>query len=376
MNEEQKLRVLVVDDTVVYRKVVSEVLAEIPGVEVVGTASNGKIAMNKIASLKPDILTLDIEMPEMNGIDVLSGIRTDSPEVGAIVLSTLTHKGGELTMQALDLGAFDYIPKPEKDSMDESRIEIKNALGPMLKAFTRRREIKNILKGNPQPVHVQKTLKYSSPHTDSVVERMRLLAKKNRPRAEVVGIGVSTGGPNALSRMMPKIPHNINVPILIVQHMPAIFTKSLAKNLDSKCTLDVNEAVDGEVIGPNKVYIAPGGMQMKVVAGADGNSRIIRITDDPAENSCKPSVDYLFRSIAQYYVGRSTGVIMTGMGSDGTLGLKLMKRNGSFIIAQNEETCVVYGMPKEPIESGIVDLVAPLDSIVDAICGTVRNVNN
>lgn len=373
MNIENPLRVLVVDDTIVYRKAVSDVLSGIPEIEVVGTASNGKIAMSKIASLKPDVLTLDIEMPEMNGLNVLERMRTEAPDVGAIVLSTLTHKGGELTMQALDLGAFDFITKPEADSMEESRKEIRSALLPMLKAFSRRKEIKNIL-NRKSPSQKTVTQKNIIKPSGNVVERMRLIADKNQTKAEIIGIGISTGGPKALSEMMPQIPHDINVPILIVQHMPAIFTKSLAKNLDAKCSVEVREAKDGESVQSNVALIAPGGRQMKVAAGADGTSRIIRITNDPPENSCKPSADYLFRSIAQYYVGRSTGVIMTGMGSDGTLGLKLMKRNGSFIIAQNEETCVVYGMPKEPIDTGIVDVIAPLGKIAEEICQTVRGI--
>jgi len=337
----------------------------------VGTANNGKIAMSKIASLKPDILTLDIEMPEMNGLDVLARMRVEAPEVGAIVLSTLTHKGGDLTMQALDLGAFDFITKPDTGSMEESRKEIKNSLGLMLRAFSRRREIKSILKGKSSPPTADEK-KYGEGSSESVVQRMRSLIGKKRAKAEVVGIGISTGGPKALSQMMPRIPHDINVPILIVQHMPAIFTQSLAKNLDSKCAIEVKEAVDGEPVQANKAFIAPGGKQMKVAASADGVNRIIRITDDPPENSCKPSVDYLFRSIAQHFVGRAAGVIMTGMGSDGSLGLKLMKRNGSTIIAQDESSCVVYGMPKKPIDDGIVDVVAPLDQIAEEIYRTVK----
>lgn len=374
MQKGEPLRVLVVDDTVVYRKAVSDVLSELPEVEVVGTASNGKIAMSKIESLKPDLLTLDIEMPEMNGIDVLARLQEQAPDVGAIVLSTLTHKGGDLTMQALELGAFDFITKPETDSMEESRKQIKNAISPMLKAFARRQEIKSILKGTSSTTPILQTQKRKPKAPDDVIQRMRMLSDKMRARPEVVGIGISTGGPKALAQMMPQLPGDINVPILIVQHMPAIFTQSLAKNLDSKCSFDVKEALDGESIRANKAYIAPGGKQMKIVAGADGKSRIIRITDDPPENSCKPSVDYLFRSLSQHYVGRSAGVIMTGMGSDGSLGLKLMKRTGSFIVAQNEATCVVYGMPKEPVENGIVDVIAPLDKIAEIITNAVKGI--
>jgi two-component system chemotaxis response regulator CheB len=371
MTEKGTLRVLVVDDTVIYRKVVSDLLAELPYVEVVGTANNGKIAMSKIASLRPDILTLDIEMPEMNGLDVLARMKEEAPEVGAIVLSTLTHKGGDLTMQALELGAFDFITKPQSDSMEENRKEIKSAIESKLKAFSRRLEIKSILRGKSPPPEKKEEKGYRRA-PEGVVQRMKTLAGKAGSKAEIVGIGVSTGGPKALSQMMPKIPADIGVPILIVQHMPAIFTQSLAKNLDSKCSLDVKEAVDGEPLRSNKAFIAPGGKQMRIVASADGINRIIRITDDPPENSCKPSVDYLFRSIAHHYVGRSSGVIMTGMGSDGSLGLQLMKRNGATIIAQDEETCVVYGMPKKPIEDGIVDVIAPLDQIAQEIYRTVK----
>jgi two-component system, chemotaxis family, protein-glutamate methylesterase/glutaminase len=371
VENKKPLRVLIVDDTAVYRKVVSEILSEIPDIEVVGTANNGKIAMSKIASLKPDLLTLDIEMPEMNGLEVLSNIRLEGHDVGAIVLSTLTHKGGELTMQALDLGAFDFITKPESSSIEESKKQIKNTLSSMLKAYSRRQEIKNILGGKSYFIsNIKENKIKESPNV--VVRRMNLDANLKKRKAEIVGIGVSTGGPKALSQMMPHIPADINVPILIVQHMPPIFTQSLAKSLDAKCAIDVKEAVDGETIRPNTAFIAPGGKQMKVVAGMDGKDRIIRITDDPPENSCKPSVDYLFRSIAQHYVGRSAGVIMTGMGSDGNIGLSLMKRNGATIIAQDESTCIVYGMPKKAIESGIVDIIAPLDQIAPEICQLVK----
>ncbi len=370
--EKRPLRVLVVDDTVVYRKAISDILAEIPDIEVVGTANNGKIAMMKIASLKPDLLTLDIEMPEMNGLDVLRAMQTDAPDVGAIVLSTLTHKGGDLTIKALELGAFDYITKPETGSIEESKKEIKKSLALIIKGFSRNLEMKRILRG----VKLQDSL---YPDAGSVkkggipkytVSVNRSLYKKQK--AEIVGIGISTGGPKALSEMMPHIPGNINVPILIVQHMPPLFTESLAKSLDAHCAIHVKEAADGEIIEKNIAYIAPGGKQMKVVAGSDGLNRIIRITDDPPENSCKPSVDYLFRSIAEHYVGRSAGVIMTGMGSDGTLGLRMMKRNGSTIIAQDETSCVVFGMPKKPIEEGIVDIIAPLDKLAVEIGNCVK----
>ena len=370
-DRKEPLRVLVVDDTAFYRKIVSEVLSEIPDVEVIGTANNGKIAMSKIASLKPDILTLDIEMPEMNGLDVLSSIRSEGHDVGAIVLSTLTHKGGDLTMQALDLGAFDFITKPETKNIEESKKQIKNALSSMFKAYSRRQEIRNILEGRLSLFKNDKETEAKVPPIGAV-RRVSSSVDRRKRTAEIIGIGVSTGGPKALSQMMPEIPADINVPILIVQHMPSIFTQSLAKSLDSKCALNVKEAIDGETVQPNVAFIAPGGKQMKIVAGMDGRERIVRITDDPPENSCKPSVDYLFRSIAQHYIGRSAGVIMTGMGSDGSEGLSLMKRNGATIIAQDESTCIVYGMPKKAIDGGLVDIIAPLDQIASEICQLVK----
>lgn len=353
------------DDTVVYRKIVSDVIAELPDVEVVGTAHNGKAALFKIRTLKPDLLTLDIEMPEMNGLEVLQQLSKVVPEVGAIMLSTLTQEGGTMTMRALELGAFDFIPKPQSGTMQENRLAVKNALGPMLKAFDRSRAIRGLLYQNPRPGFRS-------------VQRLGMApirAAKSFPHraagSAIVAIGISTGGPNALARMLPQLPPNIGAPIVIVQHMPPMFTQSLAKSLDGKCKLTVREAVNGEPLLEDVVYIAPGGRQMKVAAGGDGQHRVIRITDDPPENSCKPSVDYLFRSIADHYVGRATGVIMTGMGSDGTAGLRAMKENGAVIIAQDEASCVVFGMPREPIESGIVDVVAPLGAMAEEILKTL-----
>jgi two-component system chemotaxis response regulator CheB len=172
--------------------------------------------------------------------------------------------------------------------------------------------------------------------------------------------------------MMPMLPGDLGVPIVIVQHMPPVFTKSLANSLNAKCSLMVKEAQDGEPIQANVAYIAPGGKQMKLVASTDGTNRLIKITNDPPENSCKPSADYLFRSVADYFVGRTTAVIMTGMGSDGTKGLQILKQKGAFIIGQNEESCVVYGMPKAPAELGLTDVVAPLDRIAGEIIKSVK----
>jgi two-component system chemotaxis response regulator CheB len=363
------LRVLVVDDTVFYRKIVSDVIAEIPGAEVVGSAHNGKAALTKIRSLKPDLLTLDIEMPEMTGLEVLQQLRKETSPVGAIMLSTLTQEGGAMTMRALELGAFDFIPKPQSGTMAENRIAIKAALGPMITAFARSGRRLPLRPSRPTRAR-QGSLPART--TVAVPRKGPSITGGRRNRSEIIAIGISTGGPNALAHMLPQLPGDIGVPVVIVQHMPPVFTQSLANSLDKKCSLNVREAVNGEPLKPNTVYIAPGGKQMKVVAGGDGRTRLVRITDDPPENSCKPSVDYLFRSVADHYVGRATGVIMTGMGSDGTKGLGQMKRNGAFVIAQDPSSCVVYGMPKEPTESGIVDVVASLAKIAIEITKTLK----
>ena len=369
--ETAKLRVLIVDDTIVYRKIVSDVLAEIPFVEVVGSAHNGRAALAKIVTVKPDLLTLDIEMPEMNGIKVLEELKRRGSDVGTVMLSTLTSEGGELTMKALELGAFDFITKPSAGTITENRQAIKDAIAPILKAFLRSHSIHSILYGKTPA----KTFKKFVPTpTPSILKDQPHHVRKPfviKSRSEIIAIGISTGGPKALAEMLPKIPNNIGVPILIVQHMPPVFTQSLASSLNSKCQIQIKEAVNGESIEPNIAYIAPGGKQMKIEAGSNGKNRVIKITDDPPENSCKPSVDYLFRSVADHYIGRATGVIMTGMGSDGTKGLQQMKENGAKIIAQSEATCVVYGMPKIPIESGLADIVAPLNHIASEIIKTI-----
>jgi two-component system chemotaxis response regulator CheB len=207
-----------------------------------------------------------------------------------------------------------------------------------------------------------------APNAD-VAARMERLAGFSR--AGLVLIGVSTGGPNALSQMMPRLPANLGVPVFIVQHMPPLFTRSLAESLNERCALQVKEAEDGEIARPNTVYIAPGGKQMKV-APAAGGEIVVQTTDDPPENNCKPSADTLFRSAAFGFPGRSCAVIMTGMGSDGTLGLRLLKRNGCRVIAQDENSCVVFGMPKEAIDAGVVDLVVPLDGIAEEIIRAVK----
>lgn len=369
------LRVLIADDSVLFRRVLTGVLTALPDVEVVGTAANGKIAIKKIHELKPDLLTLDMEMPELDGLGVLDELAEHPEKVAIIVVSALTTRGGKLTMQALGKGAFDFITKPDGVSAEQNREQIRQALAPRVKALASRLDIRNILQRQsqkpktPASTVAAATATKSTP-VNNISERMQRLSGNNKP--EIVLIGVSTGGPAALGQLLPALPASLGVPVLVVQHMPAMFTRSLAESLDDRCALQIREAIDGETVLKNHVYIAPGGKQMKLVPGAN-SEKLIKITDDPPENNCKPAVDYLFRSVANTFSGQSMAVILTGMGSDGTKGLRMLKRHKCFTIAQDEESCVVYGMPKSAVEAGTTDIILPLEQIAGQILSTLRS---
>ncbi len=366
------LRVLVADDSVLFRRILTEALSTLPDVTVVGSVPNGKLAVRRVGELKPDLLTLDMEMPEMDGLAVLDALRQAGEDTMVIVVSALTHRGGRLTMKALEKGAQDFITKPDTAGVEQSRAAILKELAPRLRALAHRRDIRKILRQAPKPgvseasAPKAATARAAGTQSPEPIARPAPLLKP-----EMVLIGVSTGGPNALAQILPEIPATLGVPVLVVQHMPPIFTQSLAESLSAKCALQVCEASHGDRAEANTVYIAPGGKQMRLVAGPGGR-KIIEITDDPPENNCKPAVDYLFRSVANNFPGRAMAVILTGMGSDGTLGLRLLKRRGCYIVAQDEATSVVFGMPKAAIDAGVVDAVLPMEAIAGRIVASVR----
>jgi two-component system chemotaxis response regulator CheB len=383
---EHPLRVLIVDDTVTYRKIVASTLADCPDVEVVGTAANGKIALQRIEQLFPDLLVLDLEMPEMNGLELLEELRRRRSDVGAIMLSAFTAEGAKTTIAALERGAFDFVTKPANGSFAENSERMGGELRSKLTAYARRKGVSKILYGTSAapsraPGVPAPNGRQGPPPPQAGQGAVQALASPALPSAprlvsapagppQVVVLGISTGGPRALTEMLPQLPADLPVPLLIVQHMPPVFTRSLADDLDKRCALAVREAEDGAAISAGQIWIAPGGRQMKVQR--DGEQTLLRITDDPPENSCRPSVDYLFRSVAEAFGGRAVGVIMTGMGSDGALGCRWLKDRGAAIIAQDEASCVVFGMPREPIEKGIADVVAPLDRIAGEIARLAR----
>ena len=362
MTQTNNIRVLVVDDTVLFRKVISDILNEVPGVEVVGTANNGRIAISKISHLNPDLLILDIEMPEASGLDVLRHIKAESLTVQAIMFSARTQSSRSQTVEALELGAFDFIPKPECSSIDQAREKIRNDLQMAVKSFRRQVDVSRILR---------------STKTDSAEDKKKTtvpgkLPDRDGKKSKIIAVGISTGGPNALTDMLPALPADIGIPLVIVQHMPEVFTKSLAESLDTKCPLKITEAVNGQTLENGTIYIAPGGRQMKIISSGEDRIKKIRITNDPPENSCRPSADYLFRSVAELYGPEATGVIMTGMGNDGKEGARLIRDRGGVIIAQDEASCVVYGMSREVIDAGLADIVSPLNAVAEEILKTTR----
>ncbi len=347
-------RALVVDDTVIYRRIVSDVLQEIPGVEVVGTAVNGRIALEKIVELHPDFITLDVEMPELNGVQVLQEIKQRGLTTSVIMLSAPNSSSAARTTEALALGAFDFVLKPSGALPQDNLAQLREKLSPRVEALITKR-------GKRRP---------AAPVAERRAPASVIRHEPVRPgAATMVAIGVSTGGPEALNRLLPKLPGDLAAPVLIVQHMPPMFTKSLADDLNKRCALHVEEATDGQSVRPGMALIAPGGRQMKIVQ--EDEQYLVRLTDDPPECACRPSVDYLFRSVSQLCPQSALAVIMTGMGTDGTLGIRLLKRKGAAVIAQNKETCVVFGMPAVAVTEGLADEVLPLEEIASHIVARV-----
>lgn len=349
----KKLRVLVVDDTSLYRMIVTHALQEMEDVELVGSAPNGKIALDKVAQLEPDLITLDVEMPEMDGIETLVRLKETAPDVGVVMVSSLTQ--ADTTMKALELGAFDFVGKPTGTTVTENKDALGSDLKRIVSAYMTQRYLNELRSKHPAPSTPLK--KQTAPPVTATTP------------LQAVALGISTGGPNALTEIIPQLPGDLRVPVLLVQHMPASFTAALALALDSRSAIRVVEGQHAQLVEPATVYIAPGGKQMKAVS--IGSKVQLVLTDDPPENHCRPSVDYLMRSVADTYGAAGLGVIMTGMGADGKLGVQQMKEKGSKILAQDEETSVVFGMPMEAIKTGVVDLVLPLGSIAGQIARLV-----
>lgn len=337
------IRVLVVDDSALMRKMIPQILGFDPDIEVVGTAMDGLFALKKIGDLKPDVITLDVNMPRMDGIEALRHIVEDFG-IPTIIVSSLTKKDAELTLQALEIGAFDFVTKPQ-DAISVHIKDISNELIAKVRAAYEnplaRLKIKKV-----KPATTQK-------------ERWRPVDKKSPDR--ILAIGISTGGPNALSYLLPQISKDFPAAILIVQHMPAGFTEMFASRLNSLCEIEVKEAKDGDLVLPGRVLIAPGDRHLKVKRMP--LSTIAVLSNSPPINGHRPSADVLLHSVAVEYGRDATGLIMTGMGSDGAAGMGEIMAKGGLTIAQDEKSCVVFGMPKAAIEKNYIREVLSLDGI-------------
>lgn len=340
-----KFRILVVDDSVVIRKIVSEELTLDPALEVVGTAANGKIALARIPQVNPDLVILDIEMPEMDGLAALKEIRKHYPRLPVIMFSSLTERGAAATLDALALGATDYFTKPNSSGgLEASRQVIREELIPEIKTLCGRTATPRFTVPAPPP---------SSAGSGA------------RPAVGVVAIAASTGGPNALAEVFGALPADLPVPVVIVQHMPPMFTRLLAERLSVQFAVKVQEALAGEPLKPGKAWIAPGDHHLIVVR--HGTEVRMLLHQDPPENSCRPAADVLFRSVAQTFGPSALAVVMTGMGQDGLRGCEAIRAAGGQILAQDEATSVVWGMPGYVVKAGLADKVVPLAHLAPEI---------
>jgi len=348
-----KIRVLVVDDAVVVRSRVSKILSSDPQLEVVGVAANGRIALAKIPQVNPDVVILDLEMPEMNGLETLAALRPIYPRLPVIMFSTSTHTGASATLEALSLGASDYATKPSNlGGVEAANQHILQELIPKIKQFSA-------------------GMTAFSP-VSAIAPRLVLPIPTQKQPVDVVAIGVSTGGPNALAILMSEIPADFSVPILIVQHMPPMFTKLLAERLSSKCQIPVEEAVDGVVLKAGQAWVAPGDFHM--IVQRDGRTVRLGLHQAPPENSCRPSVDVLLRSVAQVYGAGAIAVILTGMGQDGLHGCQCIREAGGQVLAQDEASSVVWGMPSFVVNAGLANQIVPLKQMAGEIMQRIHPV--
>jgi two-component system chemotaxis response regulator CheB len=343
----RRIRVLVVDDSVVIRRVVTQALSEDPAIEIVGVAANGSIALARIPQVNPDVISLDIEMPEMDGLETLRRIREKYRHIRVIMFSTLTAQGAKHTLEALSLGANDYVTKPSNaGSLDRSMEQLRTELVPKIKQFF---EVAPAVAVRP-PASVYSPLVAYKP--------------------EVVAIGVSTGGPNALAHIFPAFPADFPCPILVVQHMPPLFTRMLAERLNTQCPLHVEEASNNAPVEKGRVLIAPGDFHMQVVRR--DKSLVARLDQGPPQNSCRPAVDVLFSALAKVCGGRVLAVVLTGMGQDGLIGSQELKAKGAQVFAQDKASSVVWGMPGAVATAGLADKILPLDAVVPEILRRVK----
>ncbi len=365
------IKVFIIDDSALVRAFLSEILTEDKEIEIVGQTLDAYFAMDKIKKLQPDVIILDIQMPKMSGIEFLEKLMDEYP-TPVIMFSSLTNEGSSSTLEALNLGALDYVPKPQ-DNLSVNLKKVKDEIIRKIKSLSKVK-MKEILEKRPEIITKKGLTRKSETQTSKTIPPSTTISSREKPKIsdrtkhrksdKIIVIGASTGGTRAVAELLKGLPPDIP-PIVIVQHMPPIFTTRFAEDMNSRLPLDVFEAKNGDVLESGKVLVAPGAFH--VTLKSQGNKYILNVIDGPPVNHHKPSVDVLFRSASRTLKNKAIGVILTGMGKDGAVGMKEMKDAGAYNIAQDEKTCVVFGMPKEAIEAGATDKVLPLSEIAKHI---------
>ncbi len=352
-----QINVVVVDDSAFMRKSLSLMLESDPGIKVVATARDGLDCIEKIKHFRPDIVTLDIEMPNMDGLGALEIIMKEIP-VPVLMVSSLTTDGAEATLKALELGAVDFIPKALSFvSLDITKI--KDELISKVKSIAKSKSLMYRL------ARIRNAQISVSGTTGAQKKSPPVYIRSVRKDLKAIVVGVSTGGPNALMQIIPKLPADFPLGIAVVQHMPPKFTASLANRLNGVSNVRVKEAEDGDRVEPGRVLIAPGGYHMKFIR--DNGHVVASISSEPADTLYRPAADIMISSAVEAYSAGLLGLILTGMGKDGLMGLQLVKQKGGYVIAQDEESCVVYGMPKAAVNAGITDAILPLEKIASSL---------
>lgn len=371
-------KVLVVDDSSFFRRRVTDILNKDPQLEVVDVAINGQEAVDKARSLKPDIITMDIEMPVLDGISAVKKIMAQSP-TAILMFSSLTHQGAKSTLEALDAGALDFLPKKfseiAQNSDEAGSLLRQRVLQLAKKSGMTRRSVSSSqasIKSTPD-AKPEIGIRRSTTSSSSVgLKKTGASSTINEKKYHLLAIGTSTGGPIALQKILTEFPQDFPLPIIIIQHMPATFTHAFSSRLNSLCKITVKEAANGDILKPGCAYLAPGGRQM-IITGSENAGKIKIVEDNSAKITFKPSVDVSFGSAAKVFGGGVLGIILTGMGSDGREGSRMLKAQGSTIWAQDEQSCVVYGMPQAVTVAGISQLSLSLDAISSSIFKEIKH---
>lgn len=377
------IRVLVTDDSAMFRRVLTDIISAEPDLEVAGTARDGLDCLEKVAELNPDIITLDVEMPRLNGLETIPRLRAQAPSIPIVMFSSLTEAGAVATIEALSKGAADYVAKPSAIAGSTQGIQaIREDLVPKIRALVGQGAAPRPAAGSavarPQLPARGALVRATAPPARNLppsvtnplprVERpagVNAASPRSRGRVEVLAIGSSTGGPNALAAVLPALPKDLPVPVVVTQHMPAVFTRLLAERLDATCGLSVKEAEDGEDLRVGCIYIAPGDFHMTVAKS--GPRTTVRLDQGPKENYCRPAVDPLFRSVVTTFGGGVVAAVLTGMGHDGKAGAEAIRAAGGYVIAQDKATSVVWGMPGAVAQANLANEVLPIQDIAGVL---------